>query len=162
MTNHRQIMINVGQEIADSEEIADASVARFGRPLLVQIGACPSQIPDAKDAPFLWIHADDVESERVAADEVFTVRCVLGGTPKGENGENIIVRTIKERTADENGLMVCTNGDVEELRDIIIEAVREACAGAILRRVRIEENDLAHYPLDWAIFYIEYEEPEAL
>ena len=51
---------------------------------------------------------------------------------------------------------------MEDLRDIIMRIVRNAHAGAIVNRIRREENDISHFPLEWAVFYVEYLEPESL
>jgi hypothetical protein len=54
------------------------------------------------------------------------------------------------------------NAIVEELRDICMYVVRNAGAGAIVNRIRREENDISHFPLEWATFFVEYLEPESL
>ena len=51
---------------------------------------------------------------------------------------------------------------MEGLRDLIIGVVRNANAGAIVNRMRREESDISHFPLEWAVFYVEYLEPEDL
>lgn len=44
----------------------------------------------------------------------------------------------------------------------ITSVVRNAGAGAIVNRIRREENDISHFPLEWATFYVEYLEPVSL
>lgn len=96
-------------------------------------------------------------------DSTFTVRMIVGGCVKGQHGENVIVNRITERTAKQNGLTLNGgNAIVEALRDLIMEVVRNAKAGARVVAMRREENDIAHFPLEWATFYVEYFEAETL
>lgn len=102
-------------------------------------------------------------NEEVAVDQTFTVRLVVAGLVKGPNGERVISDVRAERTETSNGLTV--NGGnkvVEDLRDLIISVIREAKCGAILARIRREENDISHFPLEWATMYVEFTEPESL
>ena len=87
----------------------------------------------------------------------------MAGCVKGPDGERYIENKVVERSASVNGLTI--NGGnviVEDLRDMIIGIVRTAKAGAFPIRIRREENDISHAPLEWAVIYIEYNEPEAL
>lgn len=163
MTSHRSILVNVAQAIQADDAIALYCYRHFGRALAINVGAYANGVPEEDASPFLWIHAADDENESVAADETFTVRLVVAGCVKGADGEQYIENVVTQRTASVNGLTI--NGGnvvVEDLRDMIIETMRHANAGAYLRRVRREENDIAHYPLEWAEIYAEYEEPETL
>ena len=75
----------------------------------------------------------------------------------------MIENIVAPRTASANGLTLNGgNAIVEDLRDIVMRIVRNANAGAIVNRIRREENDIAHFPLEWAVFYVEYLEPESL
>lgn len=163
MMSHRQVMINVATALQGNAAIAEYCRQHFGRALAINVGAYAAGIPDEKQSPFLWIHAADDENEEVAVDETFTVRMVVAGCVKGPQGEQRIENVVVERSADVNGLTI--NGGnkiVEDLRDMIIEAVKSAPAGAYAARIRREENDISHYPLEWAVMYVEYNEPEAL
>ena len=85
------------------------------------------------------------------------------GCVKGADGERYIENVVVPRSASVNGLVINGgNAIVEDLRDMIIGIVREAKAGAYPIRIRREENDISHAPLEWAVIYIEYNEPEAL
>lgn len=87
----------------------------------------------------------------------------VGGCVKGEGGERVITNRITERTNTQNGLTVNGgNAVVEQLRDIIMQVVRNAKAGARIVAMRREENDIAHFPLEWAEFFVEYFEEESL
>ena len=91
------------------------------------------------------------------------MRVVIGGLVKGEGGEKVIENVVTERTATANGLTLNGgNAVVESLRDLVMEIARNANAGAIVNRIRREENDIAHFPLEWATMYIEYLEPDGL
>lgn len=162
MTSHRTIMTNVGAAVCASEAVRDYCVLHFGRGLAVNVGAYPNGIPGEDDSPFMWIQPKD-ENESVNADETFTVRIVIGGCVKGADGENVIEDVVAPRTETANGLTV--NGGnkvVEDLRDMILGIVRDAKAGAIVSRIRREENDISHFPLEWATCFVEYFEPESL
>ena len=162
MTSHRQIMTDAATAVRDSETVRAYAVQHFGRGLEINVGAYPQGIPGEADAPFLWLYAEG-ENEEVAADETFTVRAVVGALVQGPYGEKKIKSVVTERTATANGLVV--NGGnklVEDFRDIIMGVVREAKAGAIVSKMRRTENDLSHFPLEWAEFEIDYFEPEAL
>lgn len=164
MTAHRQIMNNIATAIADSEDVRAYCVAQFDRALAVHVGAYAAAVPGEDEAPFCWITpAPDEENEATKEDDLFTVRIVVGGLVKGPQGEKVIINTVRERTATANGLTL--NGGaqtVEDLRDMILGLVRNAHAGAIVNRIRREENDIAHFPLEWATMYVEYLEPESL
>lgn len=163
MISHRQILTNIAQAIQANVEIAAYCYQHFGRALAINVGAYANGVPGESESPFLWIHAADDENEEVASDETFSVRMVVAGCVKGADGEQYIENVVAVRTNSVNGLTI--NGGnviVEDLRDMIIAALRNANAGAYLQRVRREENDISHYPLEWAVIYAEYEEPEAL
>lgn len=163
MTSHRQILINAATAIMADERIAAYCVEHFGRGLAINVGAYANGIPGKEASPFLWIHAADDENESEGADETFSVRMVVGGCVLGADGERYIENVVAERTDTANGLTV--NGGnqvVEDLRDLIIKVVRDCKAGAFVSRIRREENDISHAPLEWAVIYVEYSEPEAL
>lgn len=163
MISHRQIMINVAQAIQASEEIAAYCYQHFGRALAINVGAYPNGVPGEADSPFLWIHAANEENEEVMSDETFSVRMVVGGCVTGPDGEKVIERVVAERTAAVNGLTINGGNEiVEDLRDMILAIVRDAAAGAFVTRMRREENDISHFPLEWAVVYVEYNEPESL
>lgn len=162
MTAHRQIMNNVATAIAESEAVREFCVENFGRGLAVHVGAYAAAVPGEREAPFCWITPQE-ENEATKEDDLFTVRIVIGGLVKGPSGEKVITNVVIERTDEENGLTLNGgNAIVEELRDIILVIVRNAKAGAIVNRIRREENDIAHFPLEWATFYVEYLEPDSL
>ena len=162
MTSHRTVMQNVGAAIRDNADVKNYCVTNFSRGLDIHVGAYAQGIPGAEDAPFLWLTPKE-ENEAVNADETFTVRMVLGGCVTGTNGEKVIENAVTERTASANGLTVNSgNKIVEDLRDTIIGIVRNAKAGARVSAIRRVENDIAHFPLEWAEIYVEYFEPEAL
>lgn len=162
MISHRTIMTNAAQAIAGSADVFNYCLENFGRGLAVHVGAYAQGVPDEKDSPFLWIIPVE-ENEAVNEDETFTVRMVVAGCVKGPDGEQYIENVIIPRTAAANGLTV--NGGnkiVEDLRDMIIPIVRNAKAGARVRAIRRQENDIAHFPLEWAEFFVSYLEPESL
>lgn len=156
-------MTNLAEAIRDSAAVAEYCRLHFGRALAINVGAYASGIPDESASPFLWIHAADAENESVGSEDNFTVRLVVAGCVNGADGERYIENVVTERTETANGLTI--NGGnlvVENLRDIIIGIVRNAAAGAYPVRIRREENDISHVPLEWAVIYVEYNEPEAL
>lgn len=162
MTAHRQILNNVATAIAESEVVRDYCIEHFGRGLAVHVGAYAAAVPSEKDAPFCWLTPKE-ENEATKDDDLFTVRIVIGGLVKGPSGEKVINNVVIERTATANGLTLNGgNAIVEDLRDIILLIVRNANAGAIVNRIRREENDISHFPLEWATMYVEYLEPDAL
>lgn len=162
MISHRSVMAAAGVAVRDSAAVLEYCIANFGRGLAVHVGAYAQGVPGIEDAPFLWIIPQE-ENEAVNEDEVFTVRMVVGGAVKGSSGEKVITNVVTPRTAEANGLTVNGgNAIVEDLRDIIIGVVRNAKAGARVKAIRREENDIAHFPLEWATIYIEYFEPESL
>lgn len=162
MISHRSVMAAAGAAVRDSLDVLYYCIAHFGRGLAVHVGAYAQGVPGVDDSPFLWIIPQE-ENEAVNEDEVFTVRMVVGGAVKGEGGEKVITNVVTPRSAEGNGLTVNGgNAIVEDLRDIIIGVVRNAKAGARVRAIRREENDIAHFPLEWATIFIEYFEPESL
>lgn len=162
MTAHRQILNNVATAIAESEAVRDFCVTNFGRGLAVHVGAYAAAVPGEKEAPFCWITPEE-ENEATKEDDLFTMRVVIGGLVKGSGGEKVITNVVTERTDTANGLTLNGgNAIVEELRDIILVIVRNANAGAIVNRIRREENDISHFPLEWALFHVEYLEPDSL
>ena len=162
MISHLQILTNVATAIAASADVLAYCQENFGRGLAVHVGAYAQLFPEAKDSPFLWITPRE-ENEAIKEDDLFSVRFVVGGCVKGPTGEKVINNVINERTATANGLTINGgNAIVEELRDVIMYVARNAGAGAIVNRIRREESDISHFPLEWAVFYIEYMEPEAL
>lgn len=162
MTAHRQIMNSIATAIAESEAVRDFCIENFGRGLAVHVGAYAAAVPGEKEAPFCWITPQD-ENEATKDDDLFTVRIVIGGLVKGPSGEKVITNVVIERTETDNGLTLNGgNAIVEDLRDLILVLVRNAKAGAIVNRIRREENDIAHFPLEWATMYVEYLEPDSL
>lgn len=162
MISHRSVMAAAGAAVRDSVAVLEYCIANFGRGLAVHVGAYAQGVPGIEDSPFLWIIPQE-ENEAVNEDEVFTVRMTVGGAVKGSGGEKVITNVVTPRTAESNGLTVNGgNAIVEDLRDIIIGVVRNAKAGARVRAIRREENDIAHFPLEWATIFIEYFEPESL
>lgn len=162
MISHRSVMAAAGAAVRDSAAVLEYCIANFGRGLAVHVGAYAQGVPGVEDSPFLWIIPQE-ENEEVNEDEVFTVRMTVGGAVKGPGGEKVITNVVTPRTSDANGLTVNGgNAIVEDLRDIIIGVVRNAKAGARVRAIRREENDIAHFPLEWATIFIEYFEPESL
>lgn len=164
MKSHRSILVKAAEAVADSREIAEYCREHFGRALDITVGAYASGVPTEKDSPFLWITPSDrEESEMVANDEVFQARFVVAGCVKGDAGERVINARLRERTESENGLTVNGGNEiVETLRDMIAEVVLNAKAGAIVSGIAREENDISHFPLEWATMYVTYFEPEAL
>lgn len=162
MTAHRAILNSVARTIAESTDVRDYCIANFGKGLAVHVGAYAAAVPGEKDAPFCWITPQE-ENEATKEDDIFTVRIVIGGLVKGSGGEKVITNVVIERTDTANGLTLNGgNAIVEDLRDLILVKVRNANAGAIVNRIRREENDIAHFPLEWATFYVEYLEPDSL
>ena len=163
MISHRQILINVAQAIRADAEVAAYCVQHFGRGLAINVGAYANSIPDENDSPFLWIRPADEENEAIGSEDSFVVRMVVAGCVKGADGEQYLEHVVAPRTESANGLTI-NGGDkiVEDLRDMIIAVVREAKAGMYPVRVRRDENDVSFFPLAWAAFTIDYEEPEAL
>ena len=162
MISHRSVMAAAGAAVRDSADVLEYCLQHFGRGLAVHVGAYAQGVPGIEDSPFLWIIPQD-ENEAVNEDQVFTVRMTVGGAVKGSGGEKVITNVVTPRTAEANGLTVNGgNAIVEDLRDIIIGVVRNAKAGARVRAIRREENDISHFPLEWATIFVEYFEPEAL
>ena len=162
MISHRSVMAAAGAAVRDSEAVLEYCLQHFGRGLDVHVGAYAQGVPNVKDSPFLWIIPKE-ENEEVNEDKTFMVMMVVGGEVKGPSGEKVITNVITPRTDAANGLTVNGgNAIVEDLRDIIIGVVRNAKAGARVKTIRREENDIAHFPLEWAVIYIEYFEPESL
>lgn len=162
MTSHRQIMNNAAMAVRDSARVLEYCKDNFGRGIDINVGAYAQGIPTAEDSPFLWIQPKE-ENEAVNQDETFTVRFTVGGCVKGEGGEKVIMNRITQRTLEQNGLTLNGgNAIVENLRDIIMEVVRNAKAGARVVAMRRVENDIAHFPLEWAEFFVDYFEAESL
>lgn len=163
MISHRQIMINAAQAVQASRKVADYCFQHFGRALEIVVGAYAQGIPGEEDSPFLWIIPDPIENESVNTDEQFSVYMAVGGCVKGADGEQKIETVGVVRSATVNGLKI--NGGnkiVEDLRDMILGIIRDAKAGARVIRMRRTENDISHFPLEWAEFGVDYEEPESL
>lgn len=163
MRAHREIMTNVANVIQQSIEVANYCFEHFGRALAINVGAYANGVPDESESPFLWIHAADDENESVGSEDSFVVRMVVAGCVKGPDGERYIENVVVPRSASVNGLTL--NGGnkiVEDLRDMIVGIVKNANAGAFPIKIRREENDISHAPLEWAVIYVEYNEPEAL
>lgn len=162
MISHRSIMAAAGAAVRDSTEVLAYCIEHFGRGLDIHVGAYGAGIPDLECSPFLWITPKE-ENEAINEDEIFAVRMVVGGCVTGEGGERVITNVITERTATSNGLTVNGGNEiVENLRDLIISVVRNAKAGARVVNIRRIENDIAHFPLEWAEIYVNYLEPPAL
>lgn len=162
MISHRSVMAAAGAAVRDSEAVLEYCLQHFGKGLAVHVGAYEQCVPNTKEAPFLWIIPQE-ENEEINEDKIFTVMMAVGGLVTGPNGEKVITNVITPRTDAANGLTVNGgNAIVEDLRDIIIGVVRNAKAGARVRAIRREENDIAHFPLEWATIFIEYFEPESL
>lgn len=162
MTSHRLIMNNAATTVRDSAEVLEYCKKNFGRGIDINVGAYAQGIPSAEDSPFLWIQPKE-ENEAVNQDETFTVRFTVGGCVKGEGGEKVIVNRVTQRTSQQNGLTLNGgNAVVENLRDIIMQVVRNAKAGARVVAMRRVENDIAHFPLEWAEFFVDYFEAESL
>lgn len=162
MTAHRKIMNNLATAIAASQDVRDFCIANFGRGLDVHVGAYAQCVPNEKDSPFCWLTPKE-ENEAVKEDDLFTVRVVVGGCVKGSKGEKVITNVITPRTDTANGLTLNGGNEVvENLRDLILVLARNTQSGAIVNRIRREENDIAHFPLEWCVFYMEYLEPDSL
>ena len=156
-------MVAMGKGVRDSEAVRAFCVEHFGRGLAVHICAYAAAIPGEGDAPFLWLFPEPVDDELKNADKTFAVHGIVGCCVKGENGEKKIVETVTERTATANGLTISGAGDtVDQLRALIIDAIRAAKCGAIQTRVAQTEADISHLPLEWAEFLFEFTEFEAL
>ena len=163
MISHRSIMTNLAKTIQASADVANYCIEHFGRALAINVGAYANGIPDENESPFLWIHAADDENEQVGSEDSFTVRLVVAGCVKGPDGERYIENVVVPRSASMNGLTINGGNEiVEDLRDMIIGIIRDAKAGAFPIKIRREENDISHVPLEWAVIYVEYNEPGAL
>lgn len=163
MTSHRQILVRMAEAIQASEDVAAYCYQHFGRGLAINVGAYANGIPDENDSPFLWIRPLEDLIEQVGTEDSFTVRLVVAGCVKSADGERYIENVVVPRSASANGLTINGgNAIVEDLRDMIIGIVRDAKCGAYPIRVWRDEDDISHYPLEWAAFNIEFNEPEAL
>lgn len=159
MTSHRTIMVRAAEAIMDSDTVLKYCVEHFGRGLDINVGAYAQGIPTADDSPFLWLLPDDSDNEAVNDDSTFSVRFVLGGCVKGPDGEQYIGDMVKARDDKHNGLTVNGgNAIVESLRDIIMCVIRNAKCGARIVKMRRSENDMAHFPLEWAEFFVDFVE----
>lgn len=155
-------MNNAAIAIRDSKEVLDYCIEHFGKGLDINVGAYVQGIPSEDDSPFLWIQPKE-ENEAVNQDETFTVRFTVGGCVENEFGEKVIVNRITDRTKSANGLVLNGgNAIVEALRDLILKVVVNAKAGARVVAARRVENDIAHFPLEWAEFFIDYFDAETL
>lgn len=155
-------MNSAATAVRDSAEVLSFCRENFGRGIDINVGAYAQGIPDAKDSPFLWIQPKD-ENEAVNQDSVFTVRFTVGGCVTGKDGEKVIMNRVTERTETQNGLTLNGgNAIVEALRDKVMEVVRDAKAGARVVAMRRVENDIAHFPLEWAEFFVDYFSVETL
>lgn len=162
MTRHRDILNRAATAIAENEAIRDFCVEHFGRGLAVHVGAYAAAVPGERDAPFCWITPVE-DNEALKEDDLFSVLFVVGGLVTGENGEKVITYVVTERTDTANGLTLNGgNAIVEELRDMALVTVRNANAGSIVNRIRRDENDVSHFPLEWATFQVEYMTPDTL
>ena len=161
MISHRQVMINAATALLDDAAITSYAVTNFGSGLEIVIGAYPgteddSGIPSVANAPFLWLYAAG-ENEEISADQGFTMHAVLGACVTGTSGEKVISNEVRARSTSQNGLIVNGgNKAVEDLRDLIITKLSACAPGAILAKVRRTENDLSHYPLEWAEFECDF------
>ena len=164
MLCHRQILVAAGAAVRDSTAVLNECVASFGCGLSVHVGAYPDGIPGAHDAPFLWLFADaDIDSSETNSDSVFTIHGIVGACVVDASGEKRICDVVTPRTASANGLAVNGgNAAVEALRDKCLCAIREAKCGAIVSTTRRRENDVSHYPLEWAALEVDFLEPESL
>lgn len=82
---------------------------------------------------------------------------------RGADGSLVAVSRLRDRTSSQNGLAVNgSNSTIEQLRDLVARVVRDARAGARVVALRREENDMGHFPLEWATFYVDYFEEESL
>ena len=162
MISHRQVMKKIGEAVRDSSAVLDYCRAHFGRGLAVNVGAYPEGIAEAADSPFLWIQPVE-QNEEIMTDETFTVQLIVGGLVRSPDGRPVVENVVTPRTETANGLTVNGGNEiVENLRDLIIGIVVDARAGAIVSRVRRDENDISHFPLEWARFFVDYFEPESL
>lgn len=163
MISHRQILVKIAEAVQASEDVATYCYRHFGRALAINVGAYANGIPDENDSPFLWIRPLEELNEQVGSEDSFTVRMVVAGCVKSADGEQYLENVVVPRSASVNGLTINGgNAIVEDLRDMIIGVVREAKAGAYPARVLRDEDDISHFPLEWAAFNIEFNEPEAL
>lgn len=163
MNTHRQIMVDMGKGVRDSEAVRAFCVEHFGRGLDVRVCVYAAAKPAEGDAPFVILYPEPVEDELKNADKTFAVHCCLGCCVKGEEGEKKIVKTVTERTDSANGLVISGADDtVDALRALIIDAIRAKQCGAIQTAIRQEEADVSHFPLEWADFSFEFTEFEAL
>lgn len=163
MISHRQILVKIAEAIQAAEDVATYCRRHFGRALAINVGAYANGIPDEDDSPFLWIRPLEEMNEQVGSEDSFTVRFVVAGCVKSANGERYLENVVVPRSDSVNGLTVNGgNAIVEDLRDMIIGIVREAKCGMYPIRVWRDEDDISHFPLEWAAFNIEYNEPEAL
>lgn len=155
-------MVNAAKTILSSEEVLSYCIAHFGRGLDINVGAYAQGIPSEADSPFLWIQPKD-ENEAVNSDSVFSVRFTVGGCVKGPEGEKILADVVAERSDRSNGLVVNGgNAIVEGLRDLVMKVVRDAKAGSRVVAMRRVENDISHFPLEWAEFFVDYVEDVSL
>ena len=162
MISHRAIMANVAQAVAADAGVLEYCIEHFGRGLACHVGAYAQGVPGAEDSPFLWITPEG-ENEDQHQDETFTVRMVVGGCVTGPEGQKVITNVVTPRTEMQNGVTVNGgNAVVEDLRDMILAIVRETKAGARVSAIRRTENDIAHFPLEWAEVHVDYFEPEEL
>lgn len=155
MIAHHQILKNLAEAVAGSAAVLEYCKNNFGRGLAVKVGAYADQIPDADEAPFLWIFSEG-QNTSIAKDEHFVATFIVGACPKSPSDERVVQTRIAERTDDANGLVVSGGGaQVEDLRDLILGIVRAAKPGARVANFTRSENNLSHQPLEWAVFEVE-------
>ena len=155
-------MVNAAKAVMDSKDVLDYCIQNFGRGLDINVGAYAQGIPSEDDSPFLWIQPKE-ENEAVNSDSVFQVRFTIGGCVKGPEGQKILADIVAERSDRSNGLVVNGgNAIVEGLRDLVMKVVRDAKAGSRVVAMRRVENDISHFPLEWAEFFVDYVEDVSL
>ena len=162
MIAHRTILKNAALAVAADAGILAYCVEHFGRGLAINVGAYPNGVPEAKDSPWLWIRPKE-ENDAVNADQTFTACFTVGGCVLGPSGEKVVINELTPRTKEANGVTV--NGGnliVEDLRDMIVAVLRDSMLGAPIVAVRRTENDISHFPLEWAEFFIDFFEPADL
>ena len=155
-------MNNSAIAVRDSEAVLNYCKAYFNKGIDINVGAYAQGIPSEEDSPFLWIQPKE-ENEAINSDSTFTVRYTVAGCVENEDGEKVIINRITDRTTNQNGLTLNGgNSIVEGLRDLIMETVRNAKCGTRIVAMRRVENDIAHFPLEWAEFFVDFVEDATL
>lgn len=159
MIGHQQIKKAVATAIADSEEIAAYCVEHFGRAPLVIVDWYGQQVsPSEEQAPFIFLYSANENESGFVDEETFDTHIVCAAV-----ADEVKREIVRERTDTQSGLVI--NGiaeEVEGLRMLVEDCLRNGEFGATPRRFTREESSTLDLPLEWAKLNVEFFEPQTL